>query len=132
MWLVYGLVLGALGCLIMYVTAVYLYGDSISNWFVYVANSYSNVPSELTRQDRLIYFIVYAVISMVFSPIGEELFYRGVVHHCFSLKWDHRIASIIDSAAFSITHLAHFGIVFNHGHWEFLLIQQQSGWPCCL
>ena len=122
MWLVYALILGGSGCMVMFMVAGYLYGDSISNWFVYIANSYSNVPSDLTRQDRFVYFIIYAVISMIFSPIGEELFYRGVVHHCFRLKWGHKVASIIDSAAFSITHLAHFGIVFYHGQWDLLVI----------
>ena len=59
---------------------------------------------------------------MTFSPIGEEIFYRGIIHECFATKWNNRISSIIDSAAFSITHLAHFGIIYSLGQWKFLLI----------
>ena len=31
-------------------------------------------------------------------------------------------ASILDSLAFALTHLAHFGIVFVAGHWSFLFL----------
>ncbi len=121
-WLLYAFLLGAAGCLIMFLVAVVLYGNAISNWFVYISTSYSNLPQEFGQQDRLIYFMIYSVISMTFSPIGEELFYRGLVHHCFSFQWGHDIASKIDSAAFSIIHLAHFGLIFHQGHWQLLPI----------
>jgi hypothetical protein len=59
---------------------------------------------------------------MTFSPIGEELFYRGVVHASFALEKSENTASIWDSIAFSLTHLAHFGIVFIDGKWKFIFI----------
>jgi len=57
---------------------------------------------------------------MIFSPIGEELLYRGVVHGSFVKKFGENKASVFDSLAFAITHLAHFGIIYNSGHWSFL------------
>lgn len=39
-------------------------------------------------EGNLAYLIIYLVIVMTFSPIGEELFYRGVVHKAFSDKLD--------------------------------------------
>ena len=59
---------------------------------------------------------------MTFSPIGEELFYRGVVHACFATNNGEQKASIYDSLAFGLTHLAHFGIVYIAGAWSFLFI----------
>jgi membrane protease YdiL (CAAX protease family) len=59
---------------------------------------------------------------MVFSPIGEELFYRGIVHGSFVPKTGEHMASIIDSLAFALTHLAHFGIVYIMGNWSFLFV----------
>jgi uncharacterized protein len=44
------------------------------------------------------------------------------VHDSLAADYGHKKASIIDSAAFAVTHLAHFGIVFNVGHWEFLFL----------
>lgn len=121
-WIFYGLALGLIACAIMYMVANWLYGHSISNWFVYISNSYSNLPAELSSSDKWIYFSIYAVISMTFSPIGEEFFYRGVIHECFATQWGDKTASIIDSLAFSITHLAHFGIVYQFEQWDFLII----------
>ena len=61
-------------------------------------------------------------MSMLFSPIGEELFYRGMIHGSFSRKYGDNKASHIDSLAFALTHLAHFGIVYVDGQWDFLLL----------
>ena len=121
-WLFYGFIIGILLSALMFLVASFLYQDSISNWFVYISKSYTNLPENLNAPDRLIYFTIYAVISMTFSPIGEEIFYRGIIHECFATKWNNKIPSIIDSTAFSITHLAHFGIIYDLGQWEFLLI----------
>ena len=59
---------------------------------------------------------------MTFSPIGEELLYRGLIHQCFVPRYGRNKASIIDSLAFGITHLAHFGLIFSLGEWQFLPI----------
>ncbi|MCP3933232.1 MAG: CPBP family intramembrane metalloprotease [Bacteroidetes bacterium] len=120
-WIVYGFFLGILFCSFMFLIINELYGDSIGNWFLYISNSYSNIPENITHSDKLIYFIIYAFISMIFSPIGEELFYRGIIHECFASKWNDKIATIIDSSAFALTHLAHFGIIYHLGQWSFLL-----------
>lgn len=120
LWLFFGGLAGSLACLIMFLLAQYFFGNSINNWFVYISNSYSNIPEHLTAPDRMIFFLVYAGIGMVFSPIGEELFYRGVLHECFAHSIGNRKASWIDGAAFSLTHLAHFGIIYNLGKWHFL------------
>jgi len=57
---------------------------------------------------------------MTFSPIGEELFYRAVIHQAFKGELGDRKAAVIDSAAFALTHLAHFGIVYAAGAWKFM------------
>lgn len=121
-WLLYGLLLGAVWCALMFFVATALYGDSIYNWFIYISRSYSNLPSPISPSDKMIYFAIYAVIGMTFSPIGEELFYRGLVHESFAARWGDRAASLLDSLAFSLTHLAHFGILYRHGQWEFALM----------
>lgn len=121
-WLLFGFFIGIVLCAFMFFIAYCLYQYSINNWFVYISNSYSNLPEEISQSDKLIFFTIYAFVSMLFSPIGEELFYRGIIHECFATKWNDRISSIIDSSAFSLTHLAHFGIVYYLGKWSFLVI----------
>ncbi|MGI4736228.1 MAG: CPBP family intramembrane glutamic endopeptidase, partial [Janthinobacterium lividum] len=69
----------------------------------------------------LSYFLVFSATSMVSSPIGEELFYQGVVHECFAPSMGDKKAALVDSAAFALVHLAHFGLVYLPGGWRLLL-----------
>ena len=57
---------------------------------------------------------------MTFSPIGEELFFRGIVHSSFAKSFGDKKASFVDSSAFALTHIAHFGLVFINNQWKFL------------
>jgi len=69
-----------------------------------------------------LYFLPYVKNLLDFIPIGEELFYRGLVHGSFRDNVGDNRASYIDSSAFALTHLAHFGIVYVNGQWNFLFI----------
>ena len=121
-WLIFSIVVGIVLSSIMFLVAFYLYENTISNWFVYISNSYSEIPQPLNSSDKKIYFLIYAITSMLFSPIGEEFFYRGIVHECFATKWGDKISSYVDSLSFSITHLSHFGIIYTLGEWNFLFL----------
>jgi membrane protease YdiL (CAAX protease family) len=120
-WLLYSFLLGMIACAIMFIAAKLFFANSIDNWFVYISKSYT-VPKNLTDSDRLIYFIIYAMTGITFSPTGEELFYRGIVHGGFATSMGEQKASTTDSLAFAITHLAHFGIVYVSGQWSFLFL----------
>ena len=113
-----GFAAGVLLCTLMYGIALLLFGEGVHNWFVYISKSYSNLPDNLNASDKRIYFAIYAVIGMTFSPIGEELFYRGLVHEAFAIEWQDGRASTFDSLAFALTHLAHFGILYINGQWQ--------------
>lgn len=120
-WLGISFVIGISAASIIFFFGKYLYQDSIENWFVYISNSYSSIPvHELKGDNKLVYFAIFAGIGMTFSPIGEELLYRGLIHESFVPRFGINKASIIDSLAFAIVHLAHFGIVFINENWEFL------------
>lgn len=122
-WLGISFVLGVFACTIIFYLGKYLYQDSIANWFVYVSKSYSSIPiDELNGDNKLMYFAMFALIGMTFSPIGEELLYRGLIHQSFVPKFGNNKASILDSLAFAIVHLAHFGIVYASGSWKLLFV----------
>ena len=63
-----------------------------------------------------------AITGMTFSPIGEELFFRGIVHTGFANSIGDKKASIMEGSAFSLTHISHFGIVFINNNWGFYLL----------
>lgn len=119
-WVLVAMVAGAGVALMVYDGAASFWGHSTSNPFAYIALSYSNVPTSPSDADRLVYFAIFAVIGMLFSPIGEEVLYRGIVHNSFAARLGERPAAFIDGGAFAVTHLAHFGVVFIAGAWAFL------------
>lgn len=120
-WLIYSFLIGFGICAIMFISAKLMYGDTINNSFFYISRSYI-LPSEALIANKFMFFLIFAVTGMTFSPIGEELFYRGVIHGSFVGQFGETKASILDSLAFALTHLAHFGIVYNAGVWSFLPI----------
>lgn len=122
LWLLYAFAIGVFVCSTIYFLGIWLFDHSISNWFVYISKSYQLPAGVISPADKRIYFIIFALIGMTFSPIGEELLYRGLIHKSFALQFGEQRASIIDSLAFGVTHLAHFGIVYTIGGWKFLPI----------
>lgn len=119
-WILPAAMSGVAMALAVHYVAAAVWGHSMSHPFTYIALSYSSVPASPSEDDRLIYFIIFAVIGMLFSPIGEEVLYRGVAHESFAGQLGDRRAALIDAAAFAVTHLAHFGVVFVAGAWAFL------------
>jgi membrane protease YdiL (CAAX protease family) len=116
-WLLYGFAAGITACLLIYLINVLLFQNSPENALVYISRSYDSTKSMINEANKTTYFIIYAVIAMTVSPLGEEIFFRGFIHEHFASKWGENQASDADSVAFSITHLIHFGIVYISGHW---------------
>jgi len=114
LWLIWGFLLGCGMCLLLFVITRLTYGLEISNPFVYIASTTTSGDSSM------VYFLIFLAIMMTFSPIGEELFYRGVVHQAFRAELGEKKASYIDSGAFALTHLVHFGIIYVAGGWKLL------------
>lgn len=116
LWVIYGLLLGLFSSFLLLFIGELLYGASMENWYVYIAKSY-NIPSDILPDDKMILFAIMALTGMLFSPIGEELFFRGIVHESFSNSFGSRKASLFDGTAFALTHLSHFGLVFLNEKW---------------
>lgn len=119
-WLFIGLAAGLAYCALMFAFSHYAYGLAESNWLYYISGTYSNLPEVMDGKTRLTFFLIFAGIGMTFSPIGEELFYRGLVHENFRSSFGQQAASGLDSLAFALVHLAHFGLVYSAGSWKFL------------
>ena len=117
-----GILLAALSAALIHYVMLVLFGDGMAHPFRYIGNTYQNLPP-LNNDNRLIYFLIYTLISITFSPIGEELFYRGLVHEYLATRLGHTVASYLDSAAFALVHLAHFGIIYGDQIWKWLV------WP---
>lgn len=111
-WLSYSFLLGILSCIVIYLLAQFSFGDTTNNWFLYISKSFGAAKIGLTDDNKFTLFLIFAVISMIFSPLGEEFLFRGIIHKSFASKFGDNKASMIDSSAFALSHLAHFGIVY--------------------
>lgn len=119
LWLIYSFLIGILFCGAMFVLANLFFGDTVSNPFQYISKSYT-IPEEALAANKFMFFAMFSMVGMTYSPLGEELLYRGIVHETFANQFGENKASIFDSLAFAFTHLAHFGLVFTLGKWAFL------------
>jgi len=118
-WLLIAFISGLFVSFLLYYLGQSLYGDSYENWYNYIARSYS-IPEAINEQDKKLMFMIMALTGMTFSPIGEELFFRGIVHSSFAKSFGEKKASVVDSSAFALTHISHFGLVFVNNQWRFL------------
>ena len=120
-WLLAAFMAGLVFSLLLYFLGQSLYGSSYENWYAYIGKSY-NIPAGINQHDKLILFTIMAITGMIFSPVGEELFFRGIVHSSFAKSMGDKRASVVDASAFAITHISHFGLVFINGQWKFFSI----------
>lgn len=118
-WLLIAFVTGLAVSMLLYLTGQSLYGSSYENWYNYIGRSYK-IPAGIAENEKAILFTIVAVTGMTFSPIGEELFFRGIVHASFAKSIGEKNASVVDSSAFAATHLSHFGLVFISGQWQII------------
>lgn len=120
-WLFIAFICGLTASLFLYFLGHTLYGNSYENWYEYIGKSY-HIPMNISSNDKKVLFVIMTITGMTFSPIGEELFFRGIVHSSFAKSIGEKKASIVDSFAFAITHISHFGVVFINNNWHFLTI----------
>ncbi|HTE27575.1 lysostaphin resistance A-like protein [Flavitalea sp.] len=120
-WLLAAFAAGIAFSLLLYFLGTNLYDDSYANWYKYIGKSYK-IPSDISPGDRSTLFTVVAITGMIFSPFGEELFFRGIVHSAFAVSLGNRKASMADGSAFALTHISHFGLVFISGSWSLFVM----------
>ena len=120
-WLLIAFVSGLIFSFLLFFLGQYLYGNSYDNWYQYIGKSYK-IPVGIDPKNKAILFAIMTLTGMTFSPIGEELFFRGIVHSSFAKSIGDKKASIVDSSAFALTHISHFGLVFVSNQWRFLIV----------
>ncbi|MGJ9418351.1 CPBP family intramembrane glutamic endopeptidase [Massilia sp. CMS3.1] len=108
-WLALGLLLGALAASACYLLGATLYGASADNWFVSIARSYQLQPTGGWSLLRL--HLTFTVIACLFSPIGEEIFFRGFLQKVLEDRHGRTGATVMEAALFALVHLCHHGIL---------------------
>jgi uncharacterized protein len=120
-WLLIAFIIGLITSIALYFLGQMMYGNSYENWYNYIGKSYK-IPAAISHSDKKILFAIMAFTGMTFSPIGEEFFFRGIIHSSFAKSIGEKKASFVDSSAFALTHISHFGLVFINQKWDFFTI----------
>lgn len=118
-WLLWGTLIGAAGALVTFLLGVVLYENSAENWFVSVRTSYLIDP-QLAQNPKLMLFLIYTLPAIIFSPIGEEFFFRGMIHESVKPFGGQGIAAVVNAAAFGGVHLLHHGLTRDAAGLHFL------------
>jgi membrane protease YdiL (CAAX protease family) len=108
---VYGIALasGAVAALSCYALGVLMFGSGADNWFVSIASGYRRMM-DTTGWDVTRLHLVFTLPALVFSPIGEECFFRGYLQYALERRFSERTSSITECAAFAVIHLCHHGL----------------------
>ena len=56
-------------------------------------------------------FAAVTLPAMIFSPLAEEFFYRGLLLHGLTERWGFRKAQVFQASCFAFVHLAHYGLM---------------------
>lgn len=102
-------VFGAAAALVCFVLGLALFGTSADNWFVSVARSFSQ--SANIELPTLQMYMMFTIPAMIFSPIGEEIYFRGLLQRALEERFSVRISTWIECFAFGLIHLCHHGLV---------------------
>jgi uncharacterized protein len=121
LWVMLSPLLGILSALIVFMIGFLLYKYSNENWFITIGNAYFGDVA-VAKMPRFTMFIIFTIPAMLFSPIGEELFFRGIIHESIKIKWNLKTATIVNSALFALVHILHHGILNNGGSIQIFLI----------
>jgi hypothetical protein len=113
-WLVLApsLLAGVGAALACFAFGMLLYGGGPDNWFVTVAASYRRMMNT-SGLPLLSLHLVFTLPALLFSPIGEEIFFRGMLQRAFEQRLSIRASTMIECAAFGLIHLCHHGMAWS-------------------
>ncbi|MGD0681105.1 MAG: CPBP family intramembrane glutamic endopeptidase [Terracidiphilus sp.] len=103
---------GVAGGLLIFWIGMALYGNSPDNWCVSIRDSFQ-LNQMLAVMSPAAAFAVIALLTMSFTPIGEEFLFRGLIQKSFTLRWNAAIATLVNGFAYGLLHLLHV-----HGLWH--------------
>ncbi len=117
-WLADAFFVGAATALAIFASAWALYGLTPDHPFLSVRDSYfSGVTPPLPPFGL---FLAFTIPAMIFSPVGEEFFCRGVIARLGERQFSAAIGVALSAGVFALLHVMHHGLVRVEGGWSFI------------
>ena len=114
-----GAATGALAATVCFFIGTALFGNSPDNWFVTIANSYRRTVDTTTFGPLQLY-LVFTVPAIIFSPFGEEIFFRGFLQRTLEQRFPVWQSTVAEAGLFAVVHLCHHGLVLSASGFELL------------
>ena len=108
-WYVVAAVAGVFAASVCYAIGVMLFDRSADNWFVSVANSYRGTMNT-ANMDMLRLHLIFTIPALLFSPIGEEIFFRGFLQQALQERLSVTTSTVAEAGLFGVVHLCHHGL----------------------
>lgn len=105
-WAVLG---GVTAALAYFALGKLLFFDGADNWFMTVASNYRSTM-DTSRLSTAKLYLVFTLPALLLSPIGEEIFFRGMLQRSLEERLSVNASTSIECAAFGIVHLCHHGL----------------------
>jgi uncharacterized protein len=107
--LLFAAIAGVAAASLCYVAGVLWFGRSADNWFVSVANNYRGTM-DTSKMSLLQLYLIFTIPAMLFSPIGEEIFFRGFLQQALQEKFSAATSTLMEAGLFGLVHLCHHGL----------------------
>lgn len=104
-----GVVAGALAAFASGMLGLLLFGHGPDNWYVSVASNYRGMM-DASAFSMIVLQLVFTTPALLFSPIGEEMFFRGVLQSALAQRWSVAVATAGECLLFGLIHLCHHGL----------------------
>lgn len=108
-WTALALALGVLAAGACFWLGFALYGAGPEHPFVSVARNYRGMQTEGWSLLRL--HLSFTLVAILFSPVGEEIFFRGFLQKVLEDRHGRTRATLMEAALFALAHLCHHGIL---------------------
>jgi len=103
------LVFGVTAASLCHLIGYGLFGTGVDNWYVSVANSFRAQPTPGLSTMQL--YLIFTIPGILFSPFGEEIFFRGVLQRSLEGRFSTRTSTLIEAGWFGAAHLIHHGLL---------------------
>jgi len=100
---------GACAGFAVYAAGMALYGASPDNWCVSIRDSFQ-IAHLRASMPLAAAFAAVVLPAMIFSPIGEEILFRGILQQSFVRRWNVPVATVVNGLAFGLVHLHVHGL----------------------
>lgn len=100
---------GGAAALACFIIGLALFGHGADNWYVSIADNY-RATIDTSRLSITMLYLIFTAPALLFSPIGEEIFFRGMLQRALEQSLSTRASTVVECAAFGLVHLCHHGL----------------------